>query len=340
MILVTGGTGLVGIHLLIELTANTENSIRAIYRKKSKITKAQKIFLQANPYQNAFLSWEKIEWIKGDITDIPSLDVAFKGITEIYHCAGFISFDPSKFNKLKKINIEGTANMVNLALDYKVEKFCHVSSIATLNLKVGEKEFNEDSHWNSEADNSVYAISKFGAEMEVMRAIQEGLNAVIINPGVVLGEGFYNSGSGIIFKRIAKGIPYYTEGATGYIGVRDVIKIMCLLMKKAAFGERFLLVAENLSNKEIIDNIAAELEVNPPEKTIGKFWVKLFAYWELVKSRFSKKPPRISLEIVDSLYEKSIYSNNKITKWLNYTFEPMDVVIKKIAKHYSSTERN
>ena len=340
MVLVTGGTGLVGIHLLIELTAKTENTVRAIYRKKSKIIKAQKVFLEANPYQNAFLSWEKIEWVKGDINDIPSLEEAFAGITEVYHCAGYITFDTSKFSILKKINIEGTANMVNLALDHKVEKFCHVSSIATLNLNVGEKVFTEDSHWNSETNNSVYAISKFGGEMEVMRAIQEGLNAVIVNPGVIFGEGFYKSGSGIIFKRVAKGIPYYTKGITGYIGVKDVVEIMNLLMKQSIFGERYILVAENLPAKKVIDTIAAELKVTLPKKEISKIWVTLFAYWEILKSKLTNKKPQISLQMVDNLYEISIYNSDKIKSTLNYTFEPIDTVIKRVAKHYSSSERN
>ncbi|WP_050813320.1 NAD-dependent epimerase/dehydratase family protein [Aquimarina agarivorans] len=212
MILVTGGTGLVGIHLLMELSKNNNLPIRAIYRTLFKKSQAEQVFKTCNPNADFLTHWKRIEWVKADITEIPSLQKAFEGITEVYHCAGFISWNVSDFEKLKKVNIEGTANMVNFSLTEKVEKFCHVSSIATLNLNPGESVFTEASNWNAETDNSVYALSKFGAEMEVQRGIQEGLTAVIVNPGVIIGPSFFESGSGELFKKVKKEYPFIRLG--------------------------------------------------------------------------------------------------------------------------------
>ncbi len=331
MILVTGGTGLVGIYLLMELSKNSKLPIRAIYRSLPKKAFAEQVFKTCNTNTDFPNHWKRIEWIKADITEIPSLEKAFIGITQVYHCAGFISWNATDFEKLKKINIEGTANMVNLSLTQKVEKFCHVSSISTLNLTPGEIIFTEASQWNPEAENSVYAISKFGAEMEVQRGIQEGLSAVIVNPGVIIGPGFYSSGSGELFKKVAKGIPFYTTGKTGYVGVWDTVRIMHHLMKANKFDDRFIIVSENLSNAYVLKTIARLINVKPPKKNISKKWVFMYAFIQHFFSKIFNTTPSIPIELVNSLYSESIYDNKKITNSLTITFEKMNSVFEKTA---------
>ncbi len=334
MILVTGGTGLVGIHLLMELSKNSELPIRAIYRSLPQKAAAEQVFKTCNTNTDFFEHWKRIEWIKADITEIPSLEKAFKGVKQVYHCAGFISWNVSDFNTLKKINIEGTANMVNFSLTEKVEKFCHVSSISTLNLNPGETVFTEASQWNPETENSVYAISKFGAEMEVQRGIQEGLPAMIVNPGVIIGTGFYKHGSGELFKKVAKGIPFYTTGKTGYVGVWDVAKMMHHLMNANKFGERYIIVSENLSNAHVLKTIATLIKAKPPLKSISKKWVRIYSYIQYFFSKTLNSKPSIPLELVNSLYSESVYENEKIKNSLNTSFEKMNIVFKRTATNF------
>ena len=206
MILVTGGTGLVGAHLLLHLAEN-EVGIRSIYRNKKSIEKTKSLF---NLYQKESL-FAKIEWVEADIIDVPSLEIAFQNIAYVYHCAALISYDPNDEDQLRKTNIEGTANIVNFCLAYDIKKLCHVSSIAALgDLKPHETKVTEETEWNPEAPHSDYAISKYGAEMEIWRGQQEGLSVVIVNPGVILGSGFWGQGSGVFFSAVKKRISFFT----------------------------------------------------------------------------------------------------------------------------------
>ena len=165
-------------------------------------------------------------------------------IDYVYHCAALISFDTKDYYKLRKINIEGTANIVNLCITHKVKKLCYVSSIAALGNTLDQSIITEETHWNTEADNSVYAISKYGAEIEVWRGAQEGLNSVIVNPGVILGPGFWHSGSGVLFKKVYKGLSHYVTGTTGYVDVIDVVEIMTQLIHSDINNQRYIIVSE------------------------------------------------------------------------------------------------
>ena len=206
MILVTGATGLVGSHLLVQLLQENE-AVKALYRSKEQIEKVKNVFA----FKNQTVLFDKINWVKGDITDIPTLEIAFEHVTHVYHCAALISFDPSDEAALRKINIEGTANVVNCCIAFGIKKLCHVSSIAALGSpKDHEVTINEQSEWNPEELHSDYAITKYGAEMEVWRGQQEGLKVLIVNPGVIFGPCFWNQGSGAFFTTVKKGIPFFT----------------------------------------------------------------------------------------------------------------------------------
>lgn len=326
MILVTGGTGLVGAHLLLNLAEN-ETAIRAIYRSPKGIEKTKSLFKR---YQKEHL-FSNIEWLQADIIDVPSLEIAFKNINYVYHCAGFISYDPNDENLLRKINIEGAANVVNFCLAYQIKKLCHVSSIAALgDLASHETEITEETEWNPESPHSDYAISKYGAEMEIWRGQQEGLNVVIVNPGVIFGAGFWNQGSGLFFSSIKKGFPFYTNGSTGYVGVNDVVKIMVQLMNSDIVGERFTLMSENLSFKEVIFKIAENLHAKKP-KIDAKPWMTSLA-WRLdwFVSNFFGTKRRLSKYTANSMHSSDFISNVKIKKALNFEFQSIDDVVKEV----------
>ena len=200
MILVTGGTGLVGAHLLCKLTDGNE-PIRAIYRKENKLNKVKKVF--SYYCEDVEERFNKIEWVVCDLTDIAFLDKIFKDITQVYHCAAFISFDPAHYKGLMKSNQEGTANVVNQCIHHNIDKLCYVSSIATIGTPIKQKQATEETEFNTTNAN-VYALTKHAAESEVWRGSQEGLDVVIVNPGVILGPGFWYKGSGIFISRNSK----------------------------------------------------------------------------------------------------------------------------------------
>jgi len=331
MILVTGGTGLVGAHLLLHLLENGEEKIRAMYRKSKQIEKTKSLF---ELYKKGDL-FSKIEWIQADILDVPSLENAFENVDYVYHCAGLISFNPDDENQLRKVNIEGTSNIVNFCIDKKVTKLCHVSSIAALgNLTQNQTIITEETEWNPEVLHSDYAISKYGAEMEVWRGQQEGLQVIIVNPGVIFGPGFWNQGSGALFTTIKKGIPFYTNGSTGYVSVIDVVQIMSLLMHSDCSGERFTLISENIIYKDIINKITSKIKATSP-KIEAKPWLLNLA-WKLdwlcsIVLRTKRKLSRhgaISIQNADKI------SNEKIKTYLNYSFEDIDSYLNKIAIYF------
>ena len=325
MILVTGGTGLVGAHLLFHLL-NENQPIRAIYRNEKKFDTVKHIFGYYT--NNADTLFDTIEWVKADLNNIPQLTEAFKDVTHVYHCAAFVSFEPDKFNLLQKTNIKGTANIVNFCIDHKVEKLCYVSSIAALGASLNNKAITEDTEWNKEIDNSVYAITKYGAELEVWRGTQEGLDAVIVNPGVIIGPGIWRYGSGSLIKMIYNGLKYYTIGSTGYVDVNDVVKAMIQLVKSDVKNERYILVSENLSFKDFFTKTANYLGVKPPQKE-AKPWLLNIA-WRLdwLKHKLTKKRRVLSKQTANSAVTTTIYSNNKIKDAIGFEFLPMDKSIK------------
>jgi len=265
MILVTGGTGLVGSHLLYFLLKENAN-VRAIHRKNSNIKAVKKVFALYTAEVDSLFN--KIEWVEANITDIPALTLAFENIIKVYHCAAFISFDPSKYKVLKKANVEGTANIVNLCLASNIEKLCYVSSVATLGSNLKDQLISEETPWNPDAKNSVYAITKYGAEMEIWRGTQEGLDAVIVNPGLILGTSPDGGGSSIIISLGASGIPFYPSGAMGIVDVQDVVKTMILLMNSEVKNEQFILVGENLTYKDLLTRLAPMFDKKPPTKKL------------------------------------------------------------------------
>lgn len=330
MILVTGGTGLVGSHLLYHLSLQNE-SIRAIYRSASSIEKVKSVFLS---YTNDATFFEKIEWFQADITDVPSMIPAFLGVKQVYHCAAFISFNPKDYREMRKINIHGTAIMVNLAIDAKIEKFCFVSSIAAVGESLTNDLITEENEWNKELDNSGYSITKFGAEMEVWRASQEGVKVLIVNPGVILGDGFWDSGSGKLFHQVYNGFDYYTEGITGFVAVKDVVKAMILLMKSDVINERFILVAENKSFKEIFFAIADAFGKKRPSKRVTSWQTEIFWRVAWLISKITGKEPLLSKYSARSAHSISRYSSEKIQNILKYEFESIEKTIQEITTKY------
>lgn len=296
-IFITGATGLVGAHLMKQLVKQ-DVKIKALYR--SEIPFAQK----------------NIEWIQGNISDIVLLEEILQDVDEVYHCAGKVSFNSKDKKELFKTNIEGTSNIVNACLNTGVKKLLHVSSVSALGRIRENTTVNEEMQWSEETSNSIYGESKYLAEMEVWRGIAEGLNAVIVNPTIILGAGNWNKGSSEIFKRIYKEFPYYSEGVTGFVDVHDVVKAMILLMHNDINAERFIVSAENISYKRMFYMIAESFHKKLPYKKVTPF--KAAAVWRLeaVRSLLTGKAPFITKETARTALAKVYFDNSKLLQAL------------------------
>ena len=323
MILVTGGTGLVGAHLLFSLCEDHQ-LCRAIYRDVKGLEAVKKLFISSGDLNLA--RYKTIEWVLGDILDLEGLTPVFKGVKTVYHCAAHISFDPSAYKTLKSVNVTGTANMVNLALDFKVSAFCYVSSIAALGKSDMQNHITEETDWNI-SDPNVYALTKYEAELEVWRGIWEGLHATIINPGVILGPGFWKKGSGKLFSFAQKGSPFYFPGGSGFVGVKDVVNCMTLSVKEEKWKERFICVSENLTYKALFGDMAEGFGLKKPTHKLP-FWI-LEILWRLdyIKGLFLKGDRKITKHTLKGLRRRDFYDASKSSITLKMEYTPIKKVV-------------
>ncbi len=296
MILVTGGSGLVGSELINQLLL-PGNKVKAIFN--------------ATPLT---IKHKNLNVVKCDILDVSALEEAMEGVTQLYHCAAMVSFSAKNKSQLFKINVEGTANVVNAALDAGVKKMVHVSSVSALG-RIRENEIvTEEMNWTEESGNSVYGKAKYLGEMEVWRGIGEGLQAVIVNPSLILGSGDWNKGSSEIFKSVYNEFPWYSDGVTGVVDVKDVARAMILLMNSEINNERFILSAENLSYKEIFNAIATCFGKRLPYKKVTPTIAAMVWRWEAIKTMFTGKDALVTKETAGTALTKVFFENTKFLK--------------------------
>lgn len=335
MILVTGGTGLVGSHLLFSLM-NKGLVVRAIHRNSSSFENVKKVFRYYTDDDNAEMLFNKIIWFNTSINDIPLLTQAFKDVTHVYHCAAYINFDTKNYEALKKTNVEGTANVVNLSIENNIKKLCHVSSIATLGSTIDGSLIDEEDYFNPEENNSVYSITKYDAEMEVWRGTQEGVDAVIVNPGVIFGSGFWETGSSVIINIGSRGIPIYTSGGVGVVDVLDVVNAMTQLMDSNIINERFILVGKNVNYKYLLTTLAVHFDKKPPRKPIAKWKLVVASNIDWFIHNIFRTKRKLQKTTVESLYTKSEYSGSKIEDKLAFKYTPFKDTLERIIPHYKS----
>jgi dihydroflavonol-4-reductase len=320
MILVTGGAGLLG-KCLIEKLLQSGEIVKAIYNKTA-ITDCD------NPH----LILEQC-----DILDVYALEDVMHDVTEIYHCAGLVSFNPKDEKKLYSINVEGTANVVNAALYAGVRKLVHVSSVAALGrIRPGEL-INEKMEWTPETSNSRYGYSKYLGEIEVWRGVAEGLNAVVINPSIILGAGNWNEGSTKLFKSVYDEFPWYTEGISGFVDVQDVAAAMIALMESDITGEKFIVSAENISYQHLFNLIATSFGKKEPSKKVTPFMAALTWRLEKIKSKFSGSSPLLTKETANTAMTKVEYDNRKLLQAIpHFKYTEINSGIQKICNQLLS----
>ena len=332
MVLVTGATGILGRVLVLELLKQGK-SVRATKREMSNLQEVKKSWnfytSQADEY------FKKIEWVEVDFEDLDSLRIALEGIEEVYHCSAKVSFYPKDEAEMFKTNIEGTKNLLYIVEEKSVKKFLFVSSIAVFD-KINEKgEIDEESGFDEKKQNSAYALSKYLSEMEVWRAYAEGMNTIIINPGVIIGSGNWGKSSGDLFPSFEKS-PFSFSGGTAYVDVRDVAKIAVILMEKEKFGERYIIISENKKYKEVADKIRQFLGKNE-SVILPTFWLNLGYGLNLALGWLFPHLRIISKKNIKMLTEFTPISNKKIIKELNFQFISVKDSLDFYLKNYKNT---
>ncbi|MDY0343448.1 MAG: NAD-dependent epimerase/dehydratase family protein [Lentimicrobium sp.] len=329
MILVTGATGLLGSYLLLELLQQDE-PVRAITHNPESRSKLYRMFKSTGADLSLL---ERVEWVTGDILDYFSLLDAMKGVEKVYHCAGFVSFSSFDKEKLEQINAEGTANVVNAALESGVRKLAFSSSVAALGRTENTLVIDEKSQFKASKLNSQYALSKFAAEREVWRGSAEGLEVVIVNPSIIFGYGDHSSGSTKMFSTLYKYNYFYGKGSTGFVGAVDVARIMVTLMESDIINERFLVSAGDYSYKQVFSWIAEGFGNTAPRFAIPNWVLGVVWRFEWLTAKINPSHhPLITRETARTSLNSFSYSSKKLLSIINFEYTPLPDVIKKVCQ--------
>lgn len=326
-ILITGGTGLLGSQLVFDLVMSAEK-VRVLKRTTSSTALLKKKFKQQPHLYN------EIEFVDGDVLDIFSLEDALDGISHVYHCAAMVSFLANDNNLMQQINADGTANVVNACLHKGIKKLCHVSSVAALGRTEKGDVIDENAVWENSNYNTNYAISKYNAEREAWRGIAEGLNTVMVNPTVIIGEGNFKTDSSVLFANVYKGLKFYSEGVNGFVDVRDVSRCMIELMNRDISNERFVISGDNKSYKEVLFTIADKLQVKRPSIKVNAMLAEVAWRTEMLKSFFTGSKPMVTKETARTALNRHYYSSEKIKKALGIDFISLGASIKHWANFF------
>jgi dihydroflavonol-4-reductase len=325
MVLVTGGTGFLGAYIIQQLLEKGYR-VRAIRR--------------GNKYPFHFPKeiLNKVEWVEGDVLDVMSLQDAMEGIEAVIHSAAIVSFVKKDRREMYRVNVDGTANVINIALEKNIGRFIHISSVAALGRSSRGGQVNEEKKWEDNKINTHYAKSKHKAELEVWRGFSEGLNGVILNPSTILGYGNWNNGSCAIFKNVYKEFKWYSPGVNGFVDVEDVAKVVLLLLKSDISEERFIVNGDNWPFKRLQDRIANGFGKKPPSRQTTPFLLAMAWRLEQLKMVFSGKKPLLTKESARVAQSKTYFENDKIRKALpGFSFTPLEQTIKKACKNYLGT---
>ncbi len=321
MLVVTGATGFLGAHLTMTLLLKG-HTVKAIKRPSSNLSEFNSIALwRLKGHQHLLANFT---WCDADVTDVLSLDEAFAGAEYVFHCAAIVAFKGHS-SEMTKVNVEGTANVVNACIKANVKKLLYVSSTAALGRTDNQQEITEETQWVDDSNNTEYAISKHLAELEVWRGMEEGLNVFVVNPGIILGPGQWDKGASRLFSNIKKGFKFYTNGINGFVGVEDVAEVLATVGLSEIKNKRFLMVAENLSYKTLFDWMAKALKVNPPTielKASYLPWLK----WPIKLYSALVPKTNISYETLKTSVKQHRYNNSSIQA-IGFKFTPIEVVV-------------
>ena len=326
LVLVTGGTGLVGSYLLRYLIREGY-SVRALRRSGSSI-------------QLAGEAAGQVEWVEGDLLDPGSLEDALQGVDTLIHAAALVSFSPRDRNALVRINRDGTANLVNAALYQGVKRFIHLSSVAALGRKSGNELIDESTAWQFTPSLPRYSVSKFQAEREVWRGQAEGLWVAVVYPSLIFGSGWWNTGTNRMFSHVDRELPFYPPGANGVVDVRDVARAVMLLLQQGQDGDRYLLNGHNISYRDLMVHIAHALGRRAPHLPMQRWQARLLLVGEAIRSRLLRQPALLTPETVRNSFQHFSYNNERSCQQLQLSYTPLEQTIRETAAQYLEARQN
>lgn len=319
-VLVTGATGFVGSYV-VRLLLSKGYRVRALRRKNSTMDLLSD-------------AADQVEWVETDITDIMGLEEAMRDVYAVMHCAAMVSFHPRDVVRMMQINVEGTANLINLSLETGVQRFIHVSSIAAIGRTKERPQLNEKAKWVQSGGNSQYAISKYMGEQEAWRGHAEGLSVAVVNPAIILGSGFWDIGSAKFFRQIADGLKFSPIGRSGFVDVRDVARFMVLLMESDISGERYILNSENILYRDFFKMIAATLGTKPPPIPVTPLLAEVAWRVEWLKEKLLGATPMVTKETARSSVSTYFYDNEKSRSVFNFEYIPLEQTIRETGEQF------
>lgn len=328
---VTGSTGLVGMHLLTALLARNEG-VRALFRDPTSRRQAETFIT------NQGISTAKLEWFEGDVLDIQAMEDAMRGCMRVFHAAALVSFHRRDRDALYRVNVGGTANIVNAALGEGVETLVYISSVAALGRNTKGVPISEESEWKDGPQLTNYSRSKHMAEREVWRGREEGLQVVVVQPAIILGAGDFSRSSAELFRRVYEGLPFYPPGSNGFVGVQDVVRACLHLLDGGHFNRPFLLVSENRSWQSIITTIAAGMNRRAPQRVASKFLMHVARSAALLHQLFTGRKAFITRESVRSAGGVMVYDRSRISNETQFEFTAIDEVIAETVKYFLRQE--
>lgn len=335
MILITGATGIIGSHLALECLLRGD-AVRASYREGSDREMVRRVMsFWSDDGDELF---EKIEWVKADILDPQSLNNAMKNCETVYHCAAMVSFHPRDRRKMMEVNHDGTANVVNACLENSVKTLCYTSSVAALGRHTEKEWINEESEWKDSPQNSTYARSKRMAELEVWRGMEEGLEAIMVNPVIVIGPGDINSSSNKIFKVIKGGMPFYTKGLNGFVDVRDVAESMRELVEQEIRGKRFVMVGENIPFREMMNRVAEGFEMGKPKYHLHPIIAKIGAQVIALKDLVFRTKSNLSPESVRNTGKSFQYDASALEQTLGKELRSVGPIVQETCRFFQKDD--
>lgn len=317
---------MVGMHLIAALLKRGEG-VRALRRADASMH-AVEAYLRYTGADTA-----RLEWVEGDILDVPSLEAGMQGCASVFHAAAMVSFHKADRKRMYDVNINGTANLVNTALAFEVERFIYISSVAALGRQSTGKAVHEDSEWKDGPELTHYARTKHMAEREVWRGREEGLQVIVVNPSVILGIGDFDRSSAEIFKQVAKGLPFYPGGVNGFVGVQDVVAACFHLMEGGHYNQRYLLSAEHKSFKILFEDIAKAMGVKAPRRKAGKALLQVGRVAAWLIERASGRKAFITRESVRNSGRHHQYDTRRIEE-SGFRFTPLQGVIDETASYF------
>jgi dihydroflavonol-4-reductase len=325
MVLVTGGTGFLGSYIIKQLVEKGY-PVRAI-RRSSRL-----------PFWISKEIFDKVEWLDGDVLDVVALEEAMEGVDTVIHSAAVVSFVKRERSNMYQVNVEGTANVVNVMLEKNVRRLVHISSVAALGRTADGGHVNEEKKWEESKVNTHYGKSKYKAELNVWRGIGEGLEAVILNPSTILGYGDWNNGSCALFKNVFKEFKWFVSGTNGFVDVEDVAKAAVQLMESNISEQRFIVNGDTWPFKKLQETIADGFGKKHPTRQTTAFLMNMAWRMEKIKSIFTGKKPMLTKESARVAQSQTWFENDKILKALpGFSFTPLEETIKKACEKYTGT---